>query len=1157
MSMIEYYKKEIDKFGSILIQIQGKQEIELPELTYWGSYICDALNAIDYNKTGHIILNKKDNLKEITDESIKKIYEKLPSLVKVDKVYVYGALPGKYVRFNKTVILGEENKDYATEAAESIQKGLSIFQEYVYGKKIEEMKFQGNVDNIRNICNTLSLKITLQNVFNENDEKVGFAENDVWNELLQNANDKINDGKLYVKIDEKNSVTFSYKEKSGFTVKDYYAISTSGNSGNLGNPDRLSTEGKKGTGFKSIYRYFDVVEIDSAVKIGLEKSGIRIKCRLDRNQTAEVNEGKKCAEFKNIEDLEDEDRKDRAKKCYPIPKFEVYEGCKEHTTVIKLSQEKDGARDFLSKVNSNSFVKRLLFLNNISDFQIENKGSVIEFTKEIKDDRIEIRDIQGEKLVFSGHIYESELQQYSSLPGAGRVEKVPDWVENGQRKVQVIFQDSVNESVAKGMAYQYTTLPWETAKNESTYKENIYINNPWYDLDDKRSGICFNGENENNLVYNEYNRYIWTQVHIPALEAAYKKIGEKIPKKLYRYSIEGAGKESLNKICKDILIKAYNTDYEEGRELTDKNQARDIWNWSGWSENDKLLCLSKWILGKNICENTKIFSFSNINFPNLTIPGWMSFQQCQKKIKEVSGIDVILEQCEEVFTKTIRTELYTYQNEIVDEEDLILKELLKSKAYEAFLGGETQKLSGKGKEVLNLFNGGCLRYRKGDRYISSNENLYFSRSDLDHPNVVTIGEGVPEYIPQENNLDKIFSDKEFLKKIVESTESRVSVIEKYLEKEFISIWTTVQHYLNELADSGELNENQQRLLEKYLEKSVQGRIKWKKIYKKVLASKNIKYYDKKGDQLNVYPKYEFDDLSELDASLIEQFEDRVDEKVRDKEETIIVDNRCEMITLDTFFKEYIRFSPKGANMVVGDYKGKWCFVVSREDAIGSILSKCFNCNDYVTPQVMKNMDCTPADVFKGSAVKTETLKKDLVELIKIINEDPILTEKIQELRSNNELLKDLFIRPFSFNNHEYMGYGAEKFKDKRCPVCKGIMIAEKSNIKIRNIQIKKGYSVPFFMCENCYNAVKYAKRVWLNNVLDKKNKTLENNRKSKEDYENLKNQIVEKQSCELVYEMHLQEKKSLEVKLSFFHLLLICKCIDEIIERIKDEELNI
>ncbi|MFI3254262.1 MAG: hypothetical protein R3Y63_07975 [Eubacteriales bacterium] len=190
-------------------------------------------------------------------------------------------------------------------------------------------------------------------------------------ELLQNADDKIAGGTLYIDVSDPKNFLLSYPEREnpqqekGFQIKDFYAISASGYSGNFdytaeGERSHNNTAtGRKGTGFRSMYNVFDKIEIDS----------YGIHCLFDDTQKMELTKDKTGFHCSFTDYAENDTKHD-----YPVPQFSLSESVKEKTTFTFHFKDK-GLEDLnlvIPQMEDDFFLanKQTYFLNQIDKFNI-------------------------------------------------------------------------------------------------------------------------------------------------------------------------------------------------------------------------------------------------------------------------------------------------------------------------------------------------------------------------------------------------------------------------------------------------------------------------------------------------------------------------------------------------------------------------------------------------------------------------------------------------------------------------------------------------------------------------------------------------------------------------------------------------------------------
>lgn len=280
-----------NKIFTLMVLASGKiadYEVTIPKelpLRSWSDDLMDAVIKAGQDTNDNITITScfdntlDDTLDNTFDIFLKKkkynVYESFQELT----VYVCDtALPEgrNFFHYNKIVVLRNTKKDVLQECTNSIMQGIAAL-----------LKCKSDIDGIlddedsekpfktpetamklgklleKNLAfeyhNTLIGKNS-----NESERKERFGDNIIAYELVQNADDCHKRGKL---VDDTLEVTISSQEitlqyaDAGFSPKDLFSICSRHNSAN--NSENSNTTGKKGTGFKSVFRCYDTVKIKS------------------------------------------------------------------------------------------------------------------------------------------------------------------------------------------------------------------------------------------------------------------------------------------------------------------------------------------------------------------------------------------------------------------------------------------------------------------------------------------------------------------------------------------------------------------------------------------------------------------------------------------------------------------------------------------------------------------------------------------------------------------------------------------------------------------------------------------------------------------------------------------------------------------------------
>ncbi len=484
---------------------RGKEDFfELPPKDNWTEGICKALNETSFERKYKLCDKDAESLDENTEmEHIFAVLKKIESIPAVEHIYIWPELKTEYVRFGGTVILKEAEEKCAKECLASIETGLDIVREHesIKNDLLEKKEPVTSADKVqleqlRDIC-ALAAK------FNIDKRPESGCDNDIWSELLQNANDHIpedaQDKTLYITIDsgsqdDKPALKLKYMDR-GFSVRDFMAVCTSGNSGN--DLSGEAREGRKGTGFKSIYNVFYKAVIHSR----------DVTCTLeDRPAEIKIGDNNKIICEPGKEEWNEND-----KKYYPIPQFafsgedgkNVNYGKPAETgeagwTVIELYR-RNGQIEMpgLPKgVLSENEKQLYLFLDRIEKFKFDIAGETFDFPKEtyLKEHFIQ----KKHKLEFNEESIKEIIKHnpyWAKRLSAGREQKKE--VFDKKREMTILFPKPEKKDCMENSdgTCVYCTLPVRNFKLNLPF----YVNIPLLELDDSRKSLKEGCAGESNL----------------------------------------------------------------------------------------------------------------------------------------------------------------------------------------------------------------------------------------------------------------------------------------------------------------------------------------------------------------------------------------------------------------------------------------------------------------------------------------------------------------------------------------------------------------------------------------------------------------------------------------------------------------------------------
>lgn len=582
--------KEYDILGIVAhyqLYLQSKTNNEkpyqLPPMEQWTEEFCNTLNRIEFsenlkyeldtvdtdnnlNNLECIYEEDKNNITALTEDE-KEIrdtflaYQNIPD-AKVSCIYRTDYLPNnvKYVRFTDTVILRKDEniKEYAKQCSESISEGLGILN--TFNIELDNLlgnagtNFSSDVKKHRDDLEKLKRICMLHSHFNMNNDRHDPPDNYIWNELLQNANDhivnsneesdeldRLDKGKLYIKIGEneegKVSIELSYDERTGFRVKDFVAVASSGNSGhkNENNSSHKEATGHKGTGFKSVYNVFEKVVIKSN----------NVECVLDDREGSDGDIGSYKLNFenasfykkKNDKEKNDKEKNKDGQKNFPIPIFEydkTNKGDKTTSITLYFKDNDEKKNDFIKEICD---ITRYYFLNNIDTVVFSGDIEVIKKGFNFKGDKNETQgenntqdknetvwfEENGNTFIFKKEEYmRNNFYRYSTTfsmseedwgtsidenPWYNKYKDFDEFAESGKNKFEILFPKDVSEFQRMPL---YSTLPIGKPKEDDNSPFNKYIQNwPALWLNNDRNNLSGNNKKWNGKVVKkvayEYN----------------------------------------------------------------------------------------------------------------------------------------------------------------------------------------------------------------------------------------------------------------------------------------------------------------------------------------------------------------------------------------------------------------------------------------------------------------------------------------------------------------------------------------------------------------------------------------------------------------------------------------------------------------------------
>ena len=210
---------------------------------------------------------------------------------------------------------------------------------------------------------------------------------------------------------------------------------------------------------------------------------------------------------------------------------------------------------------------------------------------------------------------------------------------------------------------------------------------------------------------------------------------------------------------------------------------------------------------------------------------------------------------------------------------------------------------------------------------------------------------------------------------------------------------------------------------------------------------------------------------------------------------------------------------------LGKLEEKIIVVLFGENAFGKMLKERFDCNEFSQNKAYKDMTCNSNYGFWGKSLEDMELNETDLNRVK---------EKVKKIWDKNKADKDslinLLVSSFEVKGENKWirakGYGAneKEYMNKICPVCKSILLAEKSVLKLSYVTVRKkdkSFHLPIMLCRNCYESFEYTETVYA-------------------DFgDNLETElrINNTGDCKinLVFDMYAQRKKEMEVNISFLN----------------------
>ena len=1223
------------------------RKLTLPSISEWTKDICEAINSLPFDKECYLYLSE---LNESADEIEKfKILETINDNYKVNSIYKSNDLPDgiNFVRFNGCVVLRDDDRidEYINKCKSSIVENLGIVSKFdiVKTNLLEQTKSINKYSVVEDDLKNISKICALSAKFSSSNRPEAGTDNIIWNELLQNANDHIlDDGNMFIDISEEQ-VVLKYSDK-GFSIRDFIAVSTSGNSGNVINNEE-NREGRKGTGFKAVYNLFEEVIIESG----------EVRCGLKDGEYKKLNIAKDDIILPKIDEI-GEWENSAEKKYYPIPLFEKIENT-DKTTKITLKFSKE------SKVEN--YVKFLkgIFGEDYSNYEENFEASkVFLFLDKIK--KIDF-NINGKSFPFDKEKYISE-NYYKEEKGFEIADEllVQNTYWNKEEREEILEKKSKitllfpkNDEEIEIEKCIYSTLPIKNAN----YKLPFYINLPLLELDDSRTGLTENrkewnkgiiqlalcgedssfskifngftedGSNDDIITKRKSYKYFpyeflkddlegiswketleeieFIQTTKDGEQFAYYSLVQRarkedidsnrevfvfLPDYMYWWFGANDGKtggftceipfvyyEGINKSDEGCAIGAHSEIKSKIKEIYDEyKEEREIVSLIGRKQNREvgkvLLKIRDYILADRVYENRfckllkhiRKYEVGSHTFKHILViifEAYLSLHisandkyhcinnrnfnfEKTEKIEEYKDIIDVVEKLKndiygsdddsdnEWYREKYRVEAlrlaignilnenfiespyvkYTYE---LDKE--YINETKEIRLEEQLLGSLTPEIKcDLSEEVLVLEKGKKEKetiedwIAKGFIYGKNSKgnvckltsNSYYGEGKIKDDNVFC-DDVYRDYLI---NLEEEIKKPEFYKR--ESDE----LIGKVTETYDVDDWK----YAVKNALRDELSNDKTCLLLNILINYDGIPIEWNKRYSGLISG----IITKENCNKEIF-SFKEGELYSLPEAIKTQFDIKVSSESKEAKHESMENNTLEDIVKKRVYLIDDADVKNKKLHCLGKLEEKIIVVLFGENAFGKMLKERFDCNEFSQNKAYKDMSCNSNYGFWGESLKDMELNETDLNRVK---------EKVKKIWDKNKADKDslinLLVSSFEVKGENKWirakGYGAneKEYMNKICPVCKSILLAEKSVLKLSYVTVRKkdkSFHLPIMLCRNCYESFEYTETVYA-------------------DFgDNLETElrINNTGDCKinLVFDMYAQRKKEMEVNISFLN----------------------
>lgn len=1022
--------------------------VTIPEVTCWngekGDWIelCKTINEIDYNaKALENIQIQTNKFSPLTKEKCTQIkdYTKI-ELLKDVNFFWCDKLPCDFLRLKKTIIVKSEEK--ISDAVSAIIPGIG--RKIGFENVITDKKYRYPLSYNETLLNNIQM-VAFYNIYGSTDNTSieNTNSNVIAYEFLQNADDskrrnrtdQISNDFSVDKEKNNNEIVLRYSE-AGFSAWDFYCIITRGRSGNDQSEENT---GRFGTGFKSVYAICNKVEIYSK----------DIKCVLD---TEDIPDAGDDDNLKLIQGFYKNDTAKNRNRHSPVPVFGKISG----------------------RENSNETEIHLYF----KDTQ--------------KRDELYEQITAPENYIFLKNIEPPKSSPY--LRENGYYYCCPDKTE-GQKPILEMYFPPVNEDYNphKNLHPIYCNLPMD-----ATEKFLFFMNVPQViTTEDRRSFVC-DGSSTGNINAIA-NKYFWDKI-FPNIQTAFETFAKSHPDIAYKYA--EWNKKTIKFACNSEGInfsEEINIDFPDFKIIPCKKFDKGLCSLNDII-NGRVRVLTdnfySWLEKHKECSPTipfvekKVIDFIKVVNPVINFTPW-------KTVLDTLGYDddKLVERC----LDCLRPELYYKEDNVrIDKNDKLFG-IIKDNSLEKLAQFNSEIYNKDINYAVELFENGMVAFKtmNGSYSVYDSEKTYY----IDWGNSNTSeGEGFDRVIvslpavavsDEVLEISKLFCNKETAKNVLQNEND--SFIEFAISR----------------TKSAESRKETFRCLEQLVLENVE------KAYKPFLLLVKQDSWTISAELLNseVIDKdlikatnlqFTFDDNSKIiqlsttsnvDISLL--YENTVDEPKRNEiaqKFHLFADiDKVDKEAKDVYFYE---ISKNLTGYVNGIYDSKGIAVIvhgngKKNEALKKFLNKLFGCDTFSVCKEYKRMESNPSDEskevpFNGyNDIEKNKGKSDYIKnfLDVTLSEAQTLLKEYSE----DELKKHLIntYQPKSVKNQgvdvylDFKGYGiSNKSRKKKvipiCPVCKGELYAEASNIKIRSIVVNQK-RFPLLLCSNCYKTLDFTK----------------------------------------------------------------------------------